>query len=635
MVQALCTGTLLRQRYLIQRLLGQGGFGRTYLAIDQERFNETCVIKEFAMSNEDERVVRKAKSLFQREASILYQVQHPQIPRFTASFEDGDHLFLVQTYVPGQTYGQTLRQRLALGRTFTPIEVVHLLTALLPVLDYLHQREILHRDISPDNIIAPDRLIAPDRFTPDRFTPDRFTPDRFTPDRDRPNAPTSDATVLGPFASDATNSGYAPSGPMGTDRGLPVLIDFGAVKAAATSATQLGKPFAPNTRVGKRGYAPPEQLQTGQVNPTSDLYALAATCAVLLTGQRPSQLLTPSLQWQVEALVGLGPKMSQILLRMLAPQPKERFASAQAVLAAIAAVPPADRTLNLEPTIPNLDETTTNLWAPSLNQASLIDQGFPVDQTLQPNPGSLAIQDSAHLSTHPATFTMPLTQRSPSRPTRAPQLPAFAPTPSQIRPPYQGSEPRQPLLIQALLVLSVLGTLGWNAPQVFHKLNAQNEQSAEVWLAGTKVNPADIQQLQDGQTQPLSHFALRESAANALGNPEQLRALPAQRLQISPAYPAKVQSQIEPQTLQPYRFTAKRGEVVTITLKGMGVVMNIAQPNPVGTSEAPAPLSGSAYQTRSWTGQIAKDGDYAIQVFGSGSYTLELMVTPTPKPQGP
>ncbi|MER3478286.1 MAG: hypothetical protein C4287_19760 [Leptolyngbya sp. ERB_1_2] len=249
MVSSITSGTLLRQRYLIKQVLGQGGFGRTYLAIDQERFNELCVIKEFAVPYQDDGLVEKAKMLFQREASTLYQIQHSQIPRFWAAFESEQRLFLVQDFVQGQTYRSLLQARREQGQAFSEAEILHLLNHLLPVLTYLHDRDIVHRDISPENIILR----------------------------------TQDTRELVIPAEVIPNSG------------LPVLIDFGAVKEAASHWPIIST----ITRVGKVGYAPPEQLQTGNVSPHSDLYALGATCLVLLTGREPQTLLdSQTLEWR-------------------------------------------------------------------------------------------------------------------------------------------------------------------------------------------------------------------------------------------------------------------------------------------------------------------------------------------------
>ncbi|MGL4617460.1 MAG: protein kinase domain-containing protein, partial [Chroococcidiopsis sp.] len=97
-------GTVLQNRYRVDRVLGQGGFGRTYLAEDLGRFNELCALKELIPAQADNYALEKSQQLFQREAAILYQIQHPQVPQFRATFEEDRRLFLVQDYVAGKTY---------------------------------------------------------------------------------------------------------------------------------------------------------------------------------------------------------------------------------------------------------------------------------------------------------------------------------------------------------------------------------------------------------------------------------------------------------------------------------------------------------------------------------------------------
>ncbi|MCY7393941.1 MAG: protein kinase, partial [Leptolyngbyaceae cyanobacterium CAN_BIN12] len=150
-------GDLLSWRYKVLNELGQGGFGRTYLAQDSNRFNEPCVLKEFAPQVEGEAALQKAEELFAREAGTLYQLQHPQIPRFRelfrAEWQGRDRLFLVQDYVEGQTYQELLHTRQQQGQSFSEAEITDLLLQLLPVLDYIHTACVIHRDISPDNLI--------------------------------------------------------------------------------------------------------------------------------------------------------------------------------------------------------------------------------------------------------------------------------------------------------------------------------------------------------------------------------------------------------------------------------------------------------------------------------------------------
>jgi serine/threonine-protein kinase len=279
-------GRVLGDRYAIVRQIGQGGFGRTYLAEDVNRFRELCVLKEFSPQVQTAYVLQKAEELFQREASVLYKLQHPQIPRFRENFRinlDGkEYLFLVQDYVEGQTYSSLLSTRQQQGLRFTEAEIRQLLQQLLPVLEYIHSLGVIHRDISPDNLI----LRKVDQ--------------------------------------------------------LPVLIDFGGVKqVVATVASEYyqpgvaGSPPAP-TLLGKVGFAPPEQMQTGLVSPHSDLYALAATMLVLLTGRQPQELIdTYTLSWQWQREVTLSPALGQLLTKMLSPRPGDRYQSARQVLEAL------------------------------------------------------------------------------------------------------------------------------------------------------------------------------------------------------------------------------------------------------------------------------------------------------------
>lgn len=271
--------TVLQKRYRLLKTLGKGGFGVTYLAEDQERFSELCVLKEFHPDAKGSHAVNKSKELFYREAAVLYQIDHPQIPKFRASFEQNKRLFLVQDFAEGQTYASLLADRVEIGQTFSEAEAVEFMLQMLPVLEHIHTKGIIHRDIAPDNIILRDR-----------------------------------------------------------DR-LPVLIDFGVVKAGVSLVE--GDENAPQgTTVGKLGYSPTEQLQTGQVYPNSDLYALAVTAVVMMTGRKPEALmdqLTMTWRWH-QWVPSLSPWFGKILNRMLSQKPSNRYQSATEVAQALRSI---------------------------------------------------------------------------------------------------------------------------------------------------------------------------------------------------------------------------------------------------------------------------------------------------------
>ncbi|MBU7583001.1 MAG: serine/threonine protein kinase [Nostoc sp. TH1S01] len=142
---------LLRGHYRVIKVLSdEGGFGRTYLAEDADKLNEWCVVKQFAPKVQEAAAIKKAITLFQEEAQRLQHLgEHPQIPALLAYFEQDNYLFLVQQFIDGQNLLQELRQ----GVTYNETQVIRVLLDLLPVLKFIHDRGVIHRDIKPQNII--------------------------------------------------------------------------------------------------------------------------------------------------------------------------------------------------------------------------------------------------------------------------------------------------------------------------------------------------------------------------------------------------------------------------------------------------------------------------------------------------
>jgi serine/threonine protein kinase len=307
-------GTLVGDRYCVQRTLGYGSCGCTYLVYDKQEPTQAYVLKEFAPADNREAVIQKCYSLFEQEAEVLCKLKHPQIPQCFDVFEDGGRLFLVQEYIDGKTFCELLQERASEDEVFSVEEVVKWLKDLLIVLDNIHSSRIIHRDISPDNIMLPN----------------------------------------------------------GGD--IPVLIDFGVVKQVITQiGSQIGGETAASIRgtlVGKAGYSPPEQLRLGQCYPNSDLYSLAVTALVLLTGKHPNELCDGySLKWQWRKFVRLNGSLARIFDKMLEEIPKDRYQSATEVLEALSTV-----SLHVDPletSRPSYEETTaefdsdadTDIWS--------------------------------------------------------------------------------------------------------------------------------------------------------------------------------------------------------------------------------------------------------------------------------
>ena len=141
---------LLRGRFRMIKLLGQGGFGRTYLAEDRDKLNEKCVVKQFVPMIQGTAGLQKALELFEREARQLQQLgHHSQIPALWAYFSENNQLYLIQQYIEGETLEQISQKQ----GVWTEQQVKELLTSLLPVLEFIHQQKVIHRDLKPDNIM--------------------------------------------------------------------------------------------------------------------------------------------------------------------------------------------------------------------------------------------------------------------------------------------------------------------------------------------------------------------------------------------------------------------------------------------------------------------------------------------------
>ncbi len=284
MTEVFRPGDKIQSRYRILNQLGTGGFSRTYLAEDTNRFNERCVLKVFTPRLSEHFTLAKAREMFEREAEVLHRLEHPQIPKFHQILHHGNDdsgcLLLVQDYIKGESYHQLLNQRGRKGQKFNEQEIELLLLKVLPVLEYIHSYGIIHRDISPENLI------------------------------------------------------------LDLQRQLPILIDFGCIKEIEEKAQlQLVEADSANlypivgTAIGKAHYAPPEQIIQGKVSPNTDLYALASTAVVLLTGKKPQELRNGvNLQWNWQSFASVNPQLEKILSKMLESDPDKRFSSAKEVI---------------------------------------------------------------------------------------------------------------------------------------------------------------------------------------------------------------------------------------------------------------------------------------------------------------
>ncbi|MEB3288309.1 MAG: serine/threonine-protein kinase, partial [Leptolyngbya sp.] len=327
-------GLQLGGRYRPLRQLSSGGFGQTWLAEDTHRFQELCVLREFNPQVQGKVALDQAQMLFEREASLLYQLDHPHIPRFRELLREGDRLFLVQDYVEGPTYRQVLTRRQRQGEQLSEAEVLPMLAQVLPVLQYLHGLGLVHCDISPDNLV-------------------------------QRNAD-----------------------------GRAVLIDFGSVKQLLVNVRhQMGvpqpyrSPSGTITHLGHAGYIPKTQEQTGQVSPADDLYALGMTAIVLLTGKEPQELYDERKKtWVWANQVEVSDRLRQTLDQMVNQDPAQRPQTASQVMGMLNLANPYGISSEDNPSLPVRIQATVPppdahpaaaMASPSRRLPSPIPGGYP------------------------------------------------------------------------------------------------------------------------------------------------------------------------------------------------------------------------------------------------------------------
>ena len=309
-------GTILGSRYRVIEYIAKGGFGKTYLAEDtQLPGKDKCVVKQLYPSVDDPNFIKVARRLFKTEAETLNTLGvHNQIPRLMAYFEEDEKFYLVQQYIEGHT----LSKELITGETWSEAKVVELLQDCLNILNFIHSKGVIHRDVKPDNLIRRK-----------------------------------------------------------SDNKL-VLVDFGTVKEVIIEQTQL---VPATVAVGTRGYMPTEQAR-GKPRTTSDIYALGIIAIQALTGVNPIQLDENDhgeIVWQNQAKC--SSQLGEIVNKMTRYHFVERYQSAQETTAALAnlgnkpqAIPQTEA-VQYTPTVQLSDEELASLsgkpQGTSINPSSL------------------------------------------------------------------------------------------------------------------------------------------------------------------------------------------------------------------------------------------------------------------------
>jgi formylglycine-generating enzyme required for sulfatase activity len=279
---ALTIGTNLAGHYRIIDELGSGGFGKTYIAEDIHLpGNPKCVVKQLELlRNYLQNYLQIARQLFQTEAEVLYQLgTHAQIPRLLAYFEENQEFYIVEEFIEGHDLGREI----APGKKLSESYVIKLLQDVLEILAFAHQKNVIHRDIKPQNI------------------------------RRR-----NDGKIF--------------------------LVNFGAL---IQKGIIPGYPWEYNDSLLPMPppyYRPAEQAHGARGKPklSSDIYAVGIIGIQALTGLLPTQLLKyPGIREEIVWRDGVqvNPKLADILDQMVRYDFRQRYPSAVEALQAISSLP--------------------------------------------------------------------------------------------------------------------------------------------------------------------------------------------------------------------------------------------------------------------------------------------------------
>jgi serine/threonine protein kinase len=301
-------GIILRDRYKIIELVGQGGMGAIYKAEDLRLAGRFCAIKEIRPEpTANSLMLAQAREQFYREASTLARLDHPNLPKVSDYFPEGDYDYLVMDFVPGRELKEIMDEARHQDLFLDEKEVLTWADQLCQALEYLHSQDppVLHRDIKPSNI--------------------KLTP-----------------------------------------AGAVKLVDFGLVKLlvpddARTITILQGR--------GTVQYTPLEQYggDTGHTDARSDIYSLGATLYHLLTGQPPpdakQRFLEPgSLPAPRSLNPDLSPQTERALLRAMEMHPDQRPGSIAEFRAELLSQSP------IAPALLSLSTADERMWAAALRE---------------------------------------------------------------------------------------------------------------------------------------------------------------------------------------------------------------------------------------------------------------------------
>ncbi len=268
------TEEVIKRRYKITEIIGQGGMGCVYLAEDLRLSGRMCALKAvYYENNLPPEVIKQTREQFKREATVLARLDHPNLPKVSDFFSDKDRDYLVMDYVPGDNLRTLMLDEKKRGKYLPERVVLSWADQIADALIYLHNQSpvILHRDIKPSNI--------------------KLTPN-----------------------------------------GIIKLVDFGLVKILISGEKTITVVHGH----GSAYYTPLEQYggDTGHTDPRSDVYSFGATLYHLMTNKAPKEARERFLELEGELPIrdsnkNISPRTERAINMAMNVHPDKRFQSVE------------------------------------------------------------------------------------------------------------------------------------------------------------------------------------------------------------------------------------------------------------------------------------------------------------------
>jgi serine/threonine-protein kinase len=573
------TQTPLHQRYLLQQAIHCNAGYQSYLAVDLQT-HRRCVIRSLllVLDNASE-ALRQMRLQIQREVLVFYQIRHPKLSQLLAVFEEQQHLFFVQEFIPGQTLQDWLHLRQQWGEQFSEADIIHVLQQVLPVLAHIHERGVVHGNLSLDSIIgrSPHDLAL--------------------------NVIEKSVVKI---AWDAVD--------------LSLVFDFTRIKALASQLTEASD-------ATERKTLPVYKSLDEAI--AQDIRALAGVCLTLLTGK---EVVLPTNEHPGNdidtVLASVGDRLGSVLRSMILANTSRSTVSDILNQLQTVTVNPAGAVSSVQsPAVANVQ--LPFYGQPTMQGASTIQSQSASDEHHKQPQSKFASVPSTPLAQVKSFIQHTTIKR---KATRRATHDIHRRSASQATRPPSRSDQRHTRTVAQLswmqigLGVLVVGLIG--IPSLYRSLEGGFGDN-EVWISGTRVSRSEADQIlaltmaksdgaEDAQGELSTGGGVASMEARYAANDLLHEFTQAQPIDFSPQASAiALVEQLQDDSPRLYSLEVDRPTQITLDLEGIDATATVLQVTATR-------IEAIARNTQTWSGAMTPGNQYILQVSGSGSFVMNI-----------